>query len=349
MKFIFDKLPHILFSALLLALVGGIGYAWYHAYYVIDEQEKICDVAGKPVILQKFDRYKPATYWFEREGRRLQPSQTVEQTLVTPGKYPTMNYYFDKNGEQFLVTWHDTHLTRSWVISGVGSGWAGVEGFTFETTRKLGSYSLSWSGSGVSGEAAQGEHVFYTVGRALIKARSTEPGPNNVYVLVPELAKGKFGPYADVTMPKWVEGKPVYVGRKSKVEERGAERITTNAYVFSWNGQDMPVDCQAVGAPQKSAVEEVRRCGADAGADADCDTAPKPPVDEATYVKVVEPFDAPLCGADAKIGLERRVVKRVVAGQEQTSETLVYTVNGQRYPVGAQVHVAPKSNVEARL
>lgn len=342
-NYLIDKLPHFFFGALFLGIVGLLAYWWYAANYVIDEQVKVCDVAGKPVVLQKFRKYSANTHWLERNGRRLEPSQIVE----TSGKNDIMNYYFDSSGEQFTVTWNEQ--SHSWLIWGVGGDWAKVEGYTFSSTRKIGDTNVWYSDK--RGEVRMGDHVFYLVGAALVKARSTEPGPNNAYVLIPRRVKGKYGPYADVTMPAWVEGKPVYVGWTSKVEERGAERITTNAYVFSWNGQDMPINCEMVNAPAKNATDEARRCGADAGASADCDAgaAPKPPVDDATYVKVVDEFDAPVCGGNVKIGLERRVVKRLVAGQDQTSETLMYSINGQRYPIGAEIQKAPNANANLAL
>lgn len=310
-------------GVLVAGLLGGIGYATWDHYYGIDERAPVCTVLNRQVTLVKFNKYEEWTHYFTYGESRVQPSQTVPRDRA----YPVLNYYFDDNGRQFTVTWSEQ--SKSWDVSGVGAGWSSVDGYVFSSSQKLGSRTVTYDYRH-NGLVPSGEHIFYLVGSALLKVRSTESGPNNVYVLQQHRAKGKFGPYADTTMPMWVEGKPVFVGWKSKVEERGAERVTTNAYVFSWDGQEMPIDCEQLAKPvPPTKPGEVE-------------------VENPTYVRVVEPFDAPVCGGSVKIGLERRVVKRLVAGQDQTSETLVYTINGQRYPIGT-VHVAPNANVSAGM
>lgn len=313
----------VIVGVVVAGMIGGIGYgAWYH-YYGIDERSQVCTVSNQQVTLVKFNEYDDWTHYFVYGESRIQPSQTVPRERA----YPVLNYYFDDNGRQFTVTWSEQ--SKSWVIGTVGGGWNSIDGYVFKSSQKIGSHTVDYDYPH-TGVVPAGEHVFYLVGEPLVKARSNQSGPNNVFVLMPDRAKGKFGPYADTTMPMWVEGKPVFVGWKSKVEERGAERVTTNAYVFSWDGQEMPIDCEQLAKP----VPPTKPGEVEA--------------ENPTYVRVVEPFDAPVCGGNVKIGLERRVVKRLVAGQDQTSETLVYTINGQRYPIGT-VHVAPNANVSAGM
>ncbi|MDQ7814899.1 MAG: hypothetical protein RDU25_03805 [Patescibacteria group bacterium] len=290
----------------LVVVSGGIyGGVWY-SDLPVPSVLKIAEIGSSRIELQRPDSRKAVTEYFTRNGtEELQPSDKKD-------------YYFFADGRQFKVIL-ERGKEGSWCVVGeTESPICGVvEGYTFQSSDKLNSYLIY--NYGKQGRTADGDHVFYRVSGMLAKIRMAAPSPS-VYVY---WGKSKVGPYTDTTMPRFVEGKPVYVGWKSKLEEIGAERVTTSAYFFNWNFQDMPIDC---GLLQTKAPD---------AADA-----------EGTYVKVVEPFDAPVCGQNVKIGLERRVVKRVVNGQEQTSETLVYSLNGVRNPIGV---VTPTTNANVNV
>ncbi len=295
----------------LCVVVGGIyGINWYRQ--TIDETFQIATIGKSRIELQEPSRYDGHTFYFTNNGTDvLQPSDKTD-------------YYFFADGSQFLVL-PDQGRSGSWCVFGEGGGPTcgvmGTEGYTFQKSSKVGSYNMFYSG-GKEPRLANGDHVFYRVSGLLAKLRMAAPQPN-VYVY---WGKSKIGPYTDTTMPRLVEDKVVFIGWKSKVEEVGAERITTSAYFFSWNFQDMPIDCALLQPKAPDAADAPR--------------------DEGAYVKVVEPFDAPICGQNVKIGLERRVIKRVVNGQDQVSETLVYSLNGVRNPIGV---VTPTANANVKL
>lgn len=296
----------------LCAVAGGVyGIVWYS--HTIDETLPIVTIGKSRIELQKPKMFRDQTFYFTNNGTDVLQSSDKK------------DYYFFSDGSQFLVL-PSQGRSDAWCVFGEVAasptcGVAGMEGYTFQTSEKLNAYHMYYSG-GEQPRLENGDHVFYKVSGLLAKIRMATAAPN-VFVF---WGKSKVGPYTDTTMPRFVEGKPVFVASKSKVEEIGAERVTTSAYFFNWNFQDMPIDC---GLLQPKAP----------------DTADSSK-DEGTYVKVVEPFDAPVCGQDVKIGLERRVVKRVVNGQEQTSETLVYSLNGVRNPIGV---VTPTTNANVKL